>query len=341
MDRDQEEQPSYFRSTTNRDDSAPSLKELAPLAASGDAKAQYSLGRLYANGRGVRRDFKVAYDWFERAAKQEHIEARYAIARMYERGDGVKQSHEMAQLWRTGDVPQLSPKRVYAKTSSPSVVQAKVINVIPGQDTLTATTIKPALNAEQTVASEKHDVIEEHHQAVNDHVNKEQDTLTAAAINPAPVEDPKIAEEKNKAIEVQRLAAADELLKRQAEEKRCLAQDRSSELFQASCAATLASLAQKETALPALQVALEAARTKLACPSDLTSRLEALAEYTIRKYASTLKISPLVNFAEAAQLECGKLVPEAYATISPSGSAELQPVSAHNEIENSEAVAKQ
>ncbi|MEO6594762.1 MAG: tetratricopeptide repeat protein [Planctomycetota bacterium] len=38
-------------------------------AAQADAIAMYNLGRCYRDGRGVRREFDIAYEWFERAAR--------------------------------------------------------------------------------------------------------------------------------------------------------------------------------------------------------------------------------------------------------------------------------
>lgn len=37
---------------------------MAPLAEQGDAKAQFNLGVIYHNGRGVTQDFIVAHMWF-------------------------------------------------------------------------------------------------------------------------------------------------------------------------------------------------------------------------------------------------------------------------------------
>lgn len=48
-------------------------------AKQGDADAQYRLGMLYANGRGVIQDYSIALGWFRAAAEQGHVEACRAI----------------------------------------------------------------------------------------------------------------------------------------------------------------------------------------------------------------------------------------------------------------------
>lgn len=59
------------------------------LAPTGDSNAIYSLGRIYARGDGVSRDFSKARHYFEDAAKLKHPGALYGLGLMYLRGDGV------------------------------------------------------------------------------------------------------------------------------------------------------------------------------------------------------------------------------------------------------------
>ena len=53
-----------------RGDFATALRLYRPLAERGDAKAQYVLGRMYAKGQGVQKDYALAYMWFNLAAAQ-------------------------------------------------------------------------------------------------------------------------------------------------------------------------------------------------------------------------------------------------------------------------------
>ncbi len=57
-------------------DYATALKEVRPLAERGDAAAQYNLGVMYREGRGVPQDDVQAHMWFNLAAAQGHEGAR-------------------------------------------------------------------------------------------------------------------------------------------------------------------------------------------------------------------------------------------------------------------------
>ena len=54
-----------------------------PLAEKGDAAAQYSLGTLYAEGKGVERNDATAFLWFQRAANRGHAAAQYNVGASY------------------------------------------------------------------------------------------------------------------------------------------------------------------------------------------------------------------------------------------------------------------
>ena len=55
------------------------LSEFRPLAEGGMAAAQYRLGAMYENGRGVPRDLDQARDWYTRAAAQGYSGALYSL----------------------------------------------------------------------------------------------------------------------------------------------------------------------------------------------------------------------------------------------------------------------
>lgn len=80
------------------------LRELAPLATSGNPGAQYYLGLIHNYRTGVyhtdvAQDPVQAASWFRRAAEQGHGEAQFALAFMYSEGRGVKRSAADARLW--------------------------------------------------------------------------------------------------------------------------------------------------------------------------------------------------------------------------------------------------
>jgi TPR repeat protein len=47
-------------------DYATALREWTPLAAQGDADAQFNLGIMYDNGKGVPEDYKTAMKWYKK-----------------------------------------------------------------------------------------------------------------------------------------------------------------------------------------------------------------------------------------------------------------------------------
>lgn len=70
-----------------------------PLAEKGDPGAQYLLGTLYVEGKGVARDDAAAVKWFQRAANQGDPRAQYDLGASYAEGTGVAKSAVEAAKW--------------------------------------------------------------------------------------------------------------------------------------------------------------------------------------------------------------------------------------------------
>jgi len=70
-----------------------------PLAERGDAEAQYSLGTLYAEGKGVEQNDATAFLWFQRAAHQGVAAAQYNVGATYATGAGIGKSDVDAARW--------------------------------------------------------------------------------------------------------------------------------------------------------------------------------------------------------------------------------------------------
>ena len=66
-----------------------------PLAKAGDLRAQYNLGLIWSEGRGVRQDRKKAVDWWQRAARGGHVRAMHNLALAHIAGipDETKSGH--------------------------------------------------------------------------------------------------------------------------------------------------------------------------------------------------------------------------------------------------------
>lgn len=76
------------------------MQVFQPLATtSNHAYAQYFLGRMYLEGRGIERDPVEAAKWLRKAAEQSVKEAQYQMGSLYVRGEGVPKDMEQAYGW--------------------------------------------------------------------------------------------------------------------------------------------------------------------------------------------------------------------------------------------------
>ncbi|KAF8928216.1 hypothetical protein BGZ58_009806, partial [Dissophora ornata] len=61
----------------------------------GEANAQYNLGFMYRNGKGVPQDYSKAMEWYLKAANQGHASAQFNISAMREHGKGASLIYSM------------------------------------------------------------------------------------------------------------------------------------------------------------------------------------------------------------------------------------------------------
>jgi len=80
-------------------DYAKALQLWRAQADQGDATAQFRLGSMYAEGKGVARDDKLALSWFLKAAEQGDAMAQYDAAVSYVSGIGVDPDFVAAAKW--------------------------------------------------------------------------------------------------------------------------------------------------------------------------------------------------------------------------------------------------
>jgi TPR repeat protein len=80
-------------------DYATALREWRPLAEQGLAAAQYNLGWMYDNGKGVIQDYAEAAKWYRKAAEQGDAKALSNLGVMYAKGQGVIQDYKEAVKW--------------------------------------------------------------------------------------------------------------------------------------------------------------------------------------------------------------------------------------------------
>ena len=71
-----------------------------PIAGQGNDNAQYKLGLMFDDGKGVPQDYKEAVKWFRLAAEQGNHKAQLSLGFMYKDGKGVtKDSEEAMKLF--------------------------------------------------------------------------------------------------------------------------------------------------------------------------------------------------------------------------------------------------
>jgi TPR repeat protein len=70
-----------------------------PLAIKGDVEAQNYVAIHYYLGLGRKRNFKVAKEWFEKAAQSNYSDAQYNLGVMYENGESIKKDYINAYKW--------------------------------------------------------------------------------------------------------------------------------------------------------------------------------------------------------------------------------------------------
>ena len=82
-----------------RGDYATALREFRSAAERGDADAQFYLGGMYDDGKGVERDDRQAVYWYRNAAQQGDADAQFYLGTMYSDGRGVQKDDEQALFW--------------------------------------------------------------------------------------------------------------------------------------------------------------------------------------------------------------------------------------------------
>ncbi len=80
-------------------DYATAYREWFPLAERGDAKAQYNLGVIHANGKGVPKNYAEAVKWYRKAAEYGHAGAQFGLGSGYFLGRGVPEDYIKAYMW--------------------------------------------------------------------------------------------------------------------------------------------------------------------------------------------------------------------------------------------------
>lgn len=94
-------------------DVAPAVRLLEPLAAAGDASAEYLLGKVHLDGLGVPQDFSAAARWIVKAAEKGDARAQNTLGRLHAEGLGVARDGKAAVLWMRRAAEQGDPAHQY------------------------------------------------------------------------------------------------------------------------------------------------------------------------------------------------------------------------------------
>src|SRR3954466_13606089 len=83
----------------HRGEYAAALKRLSPLAAKGDARAQFDVGFMHAYGWGFPRNPADAIEWYRKAAEQGLPVAQHYLGLAYVNGEGLRPDEAEAAQW--------------------------------------------------------------------------------------------------------------------------------------------------------------------------------------------------------------------------------------------------
>jgi uncharacterized protein len=75
------------------------ITELRAKAEQDNSQAQYILGIIYFDGKGVNQDYTKALEWYKRAADQGYAKAQHRLGFLYSTGQGVSQDYPEAVKW--------------------------------------------------------------------------------------------------------------------------------------------------------------------------------------------------------------------------------------------------
>jgi len=83
----------------SRGDYTTAYRLFKPMAQQGMAEAQFILGLMYDNARGVPQDYAMAVKWYRKAAEQGIAKAQFNLGISYEDGQGVPRNYILAYKW--------------------------------------------------------------------------------------------------------------------------------------------------------------------------------------------------------------------------------------------------
>ena len=80
-------------------DSAEDFSLYQKAAKQGNANAQYNLGLMYHEGRGIAKNVAKAVAWYQKAADKGNADAQFNLGCMYGNGEGIARDEAEAVRW--------------------------------------------------------------------------------------------------------------------------------------------------------------------------------------------------------------------------------------------------
>lgn len=112
-----------------RGDFEAALRAWRPLAEQGNPNAQFNLGLMYNNGKGVPKDDVEAMKWYRMAAEQGYANAQFNLGFMYDSGQGVPEDDVEAVKWY-----RMAAEQGHAKAQNNMGVMHKIGEGVPQDD---------------------------------------------------------------------------------------------------------------------------------------------------------------------------------------------------------------
>ncbi|MBL8258620.1 MAG: sel1 repeat family protein [Candidatus Competibacteraceae bacterium] len=116
------------KSAHERGDYTAELAIIRPMAEKGYPFAQFNLGVLYDEGKGMPEDNAKAMEWYRKAADQGFSQAQVNLGIMHQHGEGTPASPVAAYFWfalaeKQGDGQAGQAKQDIAKKMTPAQIQ--------------------------------------------------------------------------------------------------------------------------------------------------------------------------------------------------------------------------
>jgi len=97
-------------------------------AKAGNPNAQFDLAIMYATGHGVKKDEKLAFNWFHKSARHGNVNAMYYMGLSFQQGRGVRANAHLARYWFKQASKAGHPKAIYQLAKVEKFLNHRILN---------------------------------------------------------------------------------------------------------------------------------------------------------------------------------------------------------------------